>query len=464
MSTTKFSATQATARLQNISSQIWHAVSSPKLLWILLPLILVVLGISLILPQQPGPEFGPAISAETIWLNSLPTWLASMGRVLYLLGFARILASFWLWVPLALLLGHSLIALARFGPGSWRRFYEAAGDLAWQHPLADRVEHLVRLSDAPDDQLVVKSDILTKAGFVLHENKESDERFITALRRRWAWLGPIFGYSGLVLLIAAFFVSNIWLQRDRLSLTTGQRVPYGLTDGFFELIEANPIQQTGRVSHRPTRTEALAQTLTWRVYRPSWWGSTLVIPTHLDTLLVVTAQNEQGEPLEIAPLQGADPTQRLRLPLTLDSPILFSISNTDLAFQVLPAAEGSSFNVQVRQGAESLLIMDESVPAGQIPPVEGLTITLSRDYTMQVMLWRDPALLLYGLSLIFMGLAVVTFLRPPMQIWLIPEVKGRGGQLYGVSEGYASADQLRQFLDQLLGPSDEVDKEKASAL
>jgi hypothetical protein len=47
---------------------------------------------------------------------------------------------------------------------------------------------------------------------------------------------------------------------------------------------------------------------------------------------------------------------------------------------------------------------------------------------------------------------------------LIPEVKGRGGQLYGVSEGYASADQLRQFLDQLLGPSDEVDKEKASAL
>jgi hypothetical protein len=108
--------------------------------------------------------------------------------------------------------------------------------------------------------------------------------------------------------------------------------------------------------------------------------------------------------------------------------------------------------------------MDESVPAGQIPPVEGLTITLSRDYTMQVMLWRDPALLLYGLSLIFMGLAVVTFLRPPMQIWLIPEVKGRGGQLYGVSEGYASANQLRQFLDQLLGPSDEVDKEKASAL
>ena len=92
-----------------------------------------------------------------------------------------------------------------------------------------------------------------------------------------------------------------------------------------------------------------------------------------------------------------------------------------------------------------------SIQPGQPVQVEALTLLISRDYKLQAVTWRDPALIVYGLSLLLLLTGLIAYIRPPATVWLIPEIKGRGGQLYGVMESFGAAAGLTQFLEQLLG-------------
>ena len=89
---------------------------------------------------------------------------------------------------------------------------------------------------------------------------------------------------------------------------------------------------------------------------------------------------------------------------------------------------------------------------GESFEVRGFTVTVSLNQQVSMLAWRDWAVPLYLVSLLaIVGGVILLYFRTPWQIWLIPEVKGRGGQLYGVVEKftYASGDPA-QFLEQLL--------------
>jgi cytochrome c biogenesis protein ResB len=172
-----------------------------------------------------------------VWIATLPPWLQLWGEPLFLLGFSRLFQSVWFWGPLGLLLLNSMIALADYGPGAWQRLRNPPPNMKWQHPLAHRVEYADRLPDSPDQFLEGVKCSLTKKGFYLYGAGSTDERIISAARRRWAWLGPAMGYTGLIVFAIALLVSSYLLQTDRFTLLPAEPKSSALFTGEFELAE-----------------------------------------------------------------------------------------------------------------------------------------------------------------------------------------------------------------------------------
>jgi hypothetical protein len=48
------------------------------------------------------------------------------------------------------------------------------------------------------------------------------------------------------------------------------------------------------------------------------------------------------------------------------------------------------------------------------------------------------------------GAPLLLRFSPPWQLWLIPDIKGRGGQIYCVAEKLGSTEEIVPFLEQLL--------------
>jgi hydrogenase/urease accessory protein HupE len=57
---------------------------------------------------------------------------------------------------------------------------------------------------------------------------------------------------------------------------------------------------------------------------------------------------------------------------------------------------------------------------------------------------------LYGVALALMFVGILLALLRPSVIWLVPEVKGIGGQFYGVMEGFGREIDMTQLLQTLL--------------
>ena len=150
MDTTNPRVTQITFRFQRFIALAWHWLSRPQLTASLLVGLALVLLLNFFIPQQPTFD---TTFAE--WTAIIPAWLRPWDQLIYFLGLSRISQLPWLWVPVALLLFHSLIALAEYVWPSWQRSHLTKSSIAikWQHPLSKRVEHSVRLPAAPDELL-----------------------------------------------------------------------------------------------------------------------------------------------------------------------------------------------------------------------------------------------------------------------------------------------------------------------
>src|SRR5262245_29110530 len=170
---------QFALRLQRFLVLSWQLLRQLRTTAVLLALLGLILCLGLWLPQPSGPEVTAAI-----WTKTLPPWLQGRGDLLFALGFAHLFHSFWFWLPVALLLLHSLVALADYLPPSWQRFRETPADLAWQHPLAIRTEYFTRLPALPDEFLEKLKATLQAQGFTIDPTIEENQRQVSA--RRWA--------------------------------------------------------------------------------------------------------------------------------------------------------------------------------------------------------------------------------------------------------------------------------------
>jgi len=144
----------------------------------------------------------------------------------------------------------------------------------------------------------------------------------------------------------------------------------------------------------------------------------------------------------------------LNLPLDqADTPRIFLIPSASLAFQILPVSTSNEdgYNVQVRRGSESSPSENLMVRLGETFEVDGISVSISPGHSMTFIARRDLALPLYVISIVaVVGSGLLLLFRHPWQVWLIPEVKGVGGQLYGVVEKLGSVRGASEFLEELL--------------
>jgi hypothetical protein len=442
-------------QIEKLIKLIWYALRSPRTTGVLIGISVIVLLLALTIPQQSTPSNAEA--ARAAWIARLPSSIQLWGDFLFLMGFSRLWQSWWLWLPLGLLLLNSLVALADYLPGSRRRLGPASPSLNWQHPLAHRAELSTRLPDSPDKFLETLKESLKTRGFYLYESDDADQRMISAAQWRWGWLGPVAFYAGLIGLIVALLVSSHFFQVDNFTLLPLEPQSSSSFKGDFTLAEIDVGRGVGTINYLANEADQSPAPLSWRLFQPLVFENTLVIPLAIDPILTIEAQAADGALRRLIPSQeNLLPAERLHLPLDeAHSPLYFLIPSAGLAFQILPdPTHDDSFSVQVRRGSEPAPSTEIKAQAGQAFDIDGLAITMSLDSSVRLMAYRDPAWPLYLISLISIGASLLVFWRPPLQMWLIPEVKGRGGQLYRVIEKFGSRPEMPDFLDQFLPAPD----------
>jgi hypothetical protein len=420
---------------------------------------LVLILVFVLLLSRLLPQSSTAPDAAT-WITGLPSWLQPWGAPLYVLGAAHLLGSLWFWLPAALLLLNSLIALADCGPGVWQRLDKTMPPLKWRHPLARRIERVVRLPQDPDSFLEKLQTALGDQGFFIYQLGESEQRLVAAARRRWAWLSFGAIYGGLVLLVVAFLISTYFLQIEHLTLVPLEPEISRLLDGSLELGQTPADRIGSRITFLADEGDQPESVLAWRLYQPVLFNSVLIWPIERAPILVVEVADETGDLLRLIPVQeDLAPAQRLNLPLTeAGKPLYFLIPSAKLAVQISPdpTVGQDAYNVQVRRSSEDALLVNTVIRADQTLTVENLSMTMLRHHSLTVLAYSDPAFFLYIVAflLILAGILVV-LLRPPMQIWLIPEVKGLGGQLHGLLETPTFFVKAKTtFLEKLLAKED----------
>ncbi len=457
MAVTTKESPQRSTRWQRWTASVWVILRSPKLTGLLLAVIIVVILVGMLLPQQAAP----AVDA-TPWIASLPQLVQLWAEPLYLLGFARIFHSLWFWLPVALLLLNSLVALADYAPGSWRRLQQPIPPIGWRHPLAQRTEQVVRLPKSPDIYLIGLQTSLAEQGFYLYQPTESEGRLVGAARRRWAWLGPVAIYVGLGLLVVALLGSHYFLQLDHFTLWPQQPVTSRLLPGQFELTGVEQGQGAAQVLFSPEGSPTPTLLFDFYCYQPAFSKFALLLPTGSEPVLTVEARTESGQLLRLIPIQeDLPPANRLNLPLTgRGEPLYFAIPAAKLAIQLLPEldAEPARFQLRVRRGSDEAPSDTRTVQVGQTFSLDDLSLTLTANQNLSLLAYRDPALPLYliGGLLILGGLLTLLPVLAPWQLWLLPEVKGLGGQLYGVVETYGYVAGAATYLVQLLAPTGPV--------
>jgi hypothetical protein len=419
----------------------------------LLIILAFILVLGLLIPQQATLD-----TTVAVWTASLPLWLQAQGEPLFLLGLARIFQSLWFWIPLALLLLHSLVSVADYAWPSWQRTrpMKSLTALEWQHPLAQRVEYSIRLPAAPNEYLSKLKGSLIAAGFSIDASFEEEARVVSAVRQRWGWLEILIFYGGLILLSSAFLLGHNYLTAERLTLLPLEPRTSHLFGGTLELVEIDAVNYSGVVVYRSRGDDQSFQELVWQLYRPAFFNKVLVWPAAIEPIVTIEVRNAAGEAVTLLPLlEELPPTTQLNVPLAqVAEPLYFLIPSVSLAFQIspVPGSNDDDYNVQVRRGKESSPSENRMVKLGKTFDVDGLAMTVSRNYDLKFVARRDWALLLYFvvLTLVIVISAALLFFRPPWQLWLVPEVKGRGGQLYGVVEKFGSARDASEFLKQLL--------------
>jgi len=452
MDTANDTSAQPTVRLQRAIAFVRHILCSPRLTGGLLAVLDVVLLLRAVIPQQASVQL-----SQEVWLATLPVWFQPWAGSIYQLGLSRIGDTPWLWASVALLMCHSLIALADYWPLCWRRAQPAnkLDALAWQHPLASRAELSVRLPASPDEFLANLKQALQLQGFTLDPAFADDDRAVSAGRWRWSWLTIVAFYGGLGLLCGAFLLGHYFADAERLTLYPFESRASRLVGTHLELTEVDAAGGAGAVALGVGAEQSPAQKVGWRLYWPTITNGVLVWPVAAEPLAIIEIRDERGELRRLIPVrEDLSPNSRLSVSLNDQAdPFIFSVPTASLAFQIslVPAADQPNFNVQVRRGTESVPSENRMIVWGEPFEVDNLVLTLSRSYSLELVARHDWSVLLaFGLAIALLAASVaLLFWRPPWQVWLMPEVKGRGGQLYGVVEKLGLRQDARQFLEHL---------------
>jgi hypothetical protein len=438
-------------QFQRFLVRFWLILRNPVTTLVLLALLATVTVVGLLVPQRPAAE-----TSLDSWRLMLSPVFQPWSDALFVMGLSRVFQSPWFWIPLGLLSLNCLLALADYAAPSWYRFRHAPADIEWQHPLAIRVEQLVRLPDTPDDRMQTLRAELVAGGFTDTDFVQENDRALGGVRRSWSWLAVISLYGGIFLLIGGALVSFYSLRSEQLLIWPFQTISSPLFDSHVELYQVEEGRATVIFAPRAAGEPAWAFFL--RPYIPAFFKGAFILPTALDPVLTFEARDRNGESRRLLPVRAdLSPSSQLSLPLDQpDVPLYFLIPSANLAFQIAPTESDGVYQAQIRRSDDTGPGESRTIRLEEPFTIDDISLTMTQRYNIRLLVWRD-----FGLPILLFGVVItavsgiILLLLPPWQVWFIPEVKGRGGQLYGVAETIGRAKTATEFLQRRLSQTPE---------
>ncbi len=170
-------------------------LQSPKLFGALIAILLIDGILALVIPQQPAAVNTP--SAFVVWVSNLPPLFRQGYESFNRVGLFAIFHSLWFWLPAALAMWMSLLALAEAIPAGWVRLRSPlpAAPMPPPHPRSVIHQKTIRLA-APKDSGVATASapaLETLTHILRHANFKVAINGLTvmATRQRWGWTRPV---------------------------------------------------------------------------------------------------------------------------------------------------------------------------------------------------------------------------------------------------------------------------------
>ncbi|GAB4548410.1 MAG: hypothetical protein Kow0063_43360 [Anaerolineae bacterium] len=315
--------------------RLWHILASPRLSIFLLAGVAGILILSMIIPQAPPHMEEPLVRSQ--WLAGVPSRIAPLAERLYSAGIFDLLDSIWLRLPLALLLAHTLVALAHWGPEIWRRLRQPGSavnisgqplfiEKDWPGPVEDVRQQL--------------SSRLQKAGYRIlyapaREATQPEQAAFTIQRWRWNWLSLGSMYLGLGLASAGLLLAGWLSQVQELYLTPGEPVAVPASaPGAPSIVLDEPVV-TGGDPLRPSGGAAVmrllagvgeARQMVLKLHGSQLQGGRWLTLVELRPIANISATNATtGEAVLLQPFSPRIPArEQVRLPLVGDPETRFA--------------------------------------------------------------------------------------------------------------------------------------------
>ena len=467
------SVTQQTAGWTGLLDRLWRTGASPRFTVVLFVWLVLVLTLSLVVPQAPPHLEDPLVRSQ--WLASVPMSARPVVERLQTLGLFDLLASGWLRLPLALMLAHALVMLAHLGPATWQwvirpSFADNATQTLqfntlgrwppfqqdWPEPVEHVGQHLAHRLEKLGCRVLWASD---RQNFV-------------AWRWRWSWLALMGAYLGLGLSALGVILAG-WLGQVQ-EITLEPDTPTRLSISGAPSLVLDRVTAPGRDPLQPTRGLASLQLvaevgesrrLTLPLHHSRWLRGSWLTLVALKPVVEVTAlDTDTGQPVLLQPFSAHAPQQeRVRLPLT-DRPearfVGIPSENATLRVDYRPGIAGKpvpAFQLLLFQGAEASPSRTLSLPNGGGETVGGIHYRVILDYNPVL---RVHSGLWWLMTTVGWGIAALSFVclmvTPPLCVWgqVTPRGKsGKGGsQVTLMVEALGDRPRLRREMKSLVAP------------
>jgi len=409
-------------RLDRILDSLWHACSAPQMLMLLMALLAGTLALAAAFPQQPPGLEGAALER---WLATTAGGYRGTGTFLRAIGAFQLLSSPWTRTILAALafnLALRVVAQARVVSRQWH----SPGILPAPPGLPAQ---FATLPGSLDAALACAEAVLRPGASRVAVEHDATRGQVYACGCRPGVLGPLLTYLGGLLILAGLLVNDtVGWQASDIALAPGSATT--LTQPGNLRVTLNDTGGSGGAFPASVTLEqaSMGRTVAVALTHPARWGNIWLSLQATGPALAVTATGSDSRPLLLQSLApGGEVNQTLHVLFQeTQGEQVFAIPTRNLAFRVVsyPALpergiERPVFLIEGYRGADTTPAFSELVEDRASFLVDGISLTVRRDYfvTLEVAYLPGLLLLLLGCMSMLTGVTLVAY-RGPVRAWI----------------------------------------------
>jgi cytochrome c biogenesis protein ResB len=413
----------------------WRILGSRRFTLGVLVALMLVLACGAILPQRPQEA---AIDSRQYahWLSHLHIRYLQWADPLANWGFFSIRDSYWLEIPLALLIVNLVICgIDRFET-TRRRHRPTLEDLASAFSEGSRARRFVAVEKI-ESTLARLRGLLESRRYRVHVQEIEGEGYVTALRFPIADWGSLFGHVGLILVIAGVLLGpRVAWQEPGIALIPNQehQLLHAPSLGVrLESFQADFVPNGDSESYQAhltviERGSEVARG-TASPGAPLLHGVMSIHQVSHGPLVTIGAADAEGSPIMLQALaQSGTPREEVSLQLSEDqSEGYVAIPERNLILRVVLQPQATA----ELQGSRSLLVQayaegttepvfSDTVQQSRLIQIEGDSYAIEWGHYAVLNLARDPTLvpIIVGAAALLAAITAVWVLRP-RSVWVM---------------------------------------------